>query len=546
MQDAPASDLVLQIHAATRSSTLKQRTGSAPSRTDAVIGALPFSTPAHWEWLPLIDVGTLSGGMTPSKSRSDFWGGEINWLSPKDIKTDDVGESELRITAAGVTATGLQIYPPGCLFIVARSGILKRTLPVAINRLAATANQDMKVLRPFVDGLERYLQIMFKGMTDFILGELVKTGTTVQSLKYEEFERQPVPLPPLAEQYRIVAKVDELMVLCDQLEAAQVERESRRDALRAASLHRLTVVDGDRADRSSDVRFFLQQSPRMVTKGEHVVAVRRAILDLAVRGRLVAQDPCDEPASELLRRVQSQKSVAKPGTTGKDWMVGVTTGVQAAFPPPPGWAWSRIGAAVERVTVGYVGPMTAHYVGNGVPFLRSQNVRANQFRPEGLIAISPEFHARIGKSAVKPGDVVVVRSGNVGVACVVPDYLADANCSDLVIIKNPAALVPSFLSIYLNSLAAVHVAAGAVGIALTHFNTRSVATMPVPIPPLAEQHRIVSKVEELMAVCDEFERALASAQTERARLLDALLHGALDESRAPVSEHAAVTAGRAR
>jgi len=197
---------------------------------------MPFATRAHWRIVPLSEVGTLSGGMTPSKSRSDFWEGEIPWLSPKDIKADELFGSELKITPAGAEATGLQIYPTGCLFIVARSGILKRTLPVGINRVPATANQDMKVLRPFVPEMDRYLQIMFRGMTDYILAELVKTGTTVQSLKYQEFAEQPVPIPPLAEQHRIVAKVDELMVVCDKLEDAQKERELHRDALLDALL----------------------------------------------------------------------------------------------------------------------------------------------------------------------------------------------------------------------------------------------------------------------------------------------------------------------
>jgi type I restriction enzyme S subunit len=98
----------------------------------------------------------------------------------------------------------------------------------------------MKVLVPFLDGQERYLQIMFRGLTEFLIQGLVKTGTTVQSLKYAEFEQQPFPLPTLAEQRRIVARVDELMTLCDHLEAVRAERESRRDRLAASSLARLS------------------------------------------------------------------------------------------------------------------------------------------------------------------------------------------------------------------------------------------------------------------------------------------------------------------
>jgi type I restriction enzyme S subunit len=205
--DEPASELLRQFqteeeHLIEEGKIRKQEPLQPVNDAD-----LPFAVPRHWIWLRLCEIGSLSGGMTPSKNRSDYWEGEINWFSPKDIKSDELLESELKITPVGVTETGLNLYPPGCLFMVARSGILKRTFPVAINRIEATVNQDLKVLKPFMKGLERYLQIMFRGMTDFILSTLVKTGTTVQSLKYEEFELQPIPLPPLSEQHRIVAKV---------------------------------------------------------------------------------------------------------------------------------------------------------------------------------------------------------------------------------------------------------------------------------------------------------------------------------------------------
>ena len=188
-----------------------------------------------------------------------------------------------------------------------------------INRVKATVNQDLKVLNPFIEGLERYLQIMFRGMTDFILSALVKTGTTVQSLKYEEFELQPFPLPPLAEQHRIVAKVDELMALCDQLEAAKTVREQSRDRLVAACLHRLNSPDDTRETDMPDLpaqqadafrdhaRFVFEHLPRLTARPEHIKQLRQTILNLAVRGKLVPQDLNDEPAAELFKRIQAEK-----------------------------------------------------------------------------------------------------------------------------------------------------------------------------------------------------------------------------------------------
>ncbi|HEB76905.1 MAG TPA: hypothetical protein ENI90_00065, partial [Methylothermaceae bacterium] len=180
-------------------------------------------------------------------------------------------------------------------------------------------------------------------------------------------------------------------------------------------------------------------------------------------------------------------------------------------------------SAAERVTVGHVGSMRNKYVDEGIPFLRSQNVRENHFEPAGLKFISQDFHRKLEKSTLKPGDIVVVRSGNVGVSCVIPEHVTEANCSDLVIIKNPQAVLPKYGAYYMNSVVESVVAAGKVGVALTHFNTRSVAELPLPIPPLAEQHRIVAEVERRLSILRETE-AQVEANLQRAeRLRQAIL-----------------------
>ena len=235
--DAPVGDLIGALSAAKKQRLNKGRRPAVAEGAVQVEVERPVVVPDHWAWVPLNEIGGLSGGMTPSKAKAVFWDGDVNWFSSKDIKPDELTESELKITREGVKATGLQLYSSGCLVMVTRSGILKHTFPVSILRVEGTVNQDLKVLSPFVGGLERYLQIMLRGLNGFIITSLVKTGMTVQSLKFEEFSLQPFPLPPLAEQKRIVAKVDELMALCDRLEAQQQERETRHASLARASLY---------------------------------------------------------------------------------------------------------------------------------------------------------------------------------------------------------------------------------------------------------------------------------------------------------------------
>ena len=123
----------------------------------------------------------------------------------------------------------------------------------------------------------------------------------------EKIEQLPFPLPPLAEQHRIVAKVDELMALCDRLEEARKTREETRDRLTAASLARLTAPDTTPEDFPTHAAFALEALPALTTRPDQINALRQTILNLAVRGNLVKQDPADEPASQLLKRIEEQR-----------------------------------------------------------------------------------------------------------------------------------------------------------------------------------------------------------------------------------------------
>jgi len=372
--------------------------------------------------------------------------------------------------------------------------------------------------------LPKYLVLFLRSDEAQASINAMKTGSSESGLNLtqDRFSDLQVRFGSLSEQQSTVTMVDKLMWLCDRLEAARQTRETTRDKFAAASLARLNAPDPETF--RDDARFALDALPALTARADQIKQLRQTILSLAVRGKLVPQDPNDEPASVLVARFAAKKS---KGRKGRDWSQGTGSQRTPAFDPPLGWCWTTIDETAQRVTVGYVGPMRDQYVAKGVPFLRSQNVRANKFREDGLIYISPAFHQKIIKSVLTPGDVVVVRSGNVGTACVIPSTIKEANCSDLVIVQKPECVLPEFLCFYLNSLAAAHVEEGAVGVALTHFNTKSLATMPLALPPLAEQRRIVAKVDELMTLCERLEASLATADDTRRRLLEALLAEAL-------------------
>lgn len=179
---------------------------------------------------------------------------------------------------------------------------------------------------------------------------------------------------------------------------------------------------------------------------------------------------------------------------------------------PAGWRWTTFGEVCQRVTVGHVGKMVNEYQAEGIPFLRSLNVRELRFEPQDLKFVSRAFHDRLSKSSLHPGDIVVVRSGLVGTACVIPSDLKEANCSDLVIARPGPDLVPEFGAIYVNApQMKAHISNVKVGSTQAHFNTRSMQTAPLLAPPVEEQYEIVRMVHGLLAMANRL-----LAQTERA------------------------------
>jgi type I restriction enzyme S subunit len=318
----------------------------------------------------------------------------------------------------------------------------------------------------------------------------LQTGTSYPAVRNRDVFAQPIVLAPAREQQRIAAKLDAALSRIANGEKAVHHALQRLEGHRAAVLHAAVIGELTRAWRKAH----LKNKKAKPETGEDLLQ------------RLLAARRTRWEEAEL-------KRLRAPGKTPKNdkWKSRYTEPVapiRKRLPEIPStWVWASVEQVSTRVTVGYVGPMKSEYVPKGVPFLRSQNVRPNRFEPEGLLFIRPEFHAKLAKSRIVPGDVVVVRSGLVGTACVIPDILGEANCSDLVLIQGPL-VQPHFISFYMNSAAQRHVEAGKVGIALTHFNTASVAALPIPLPPVAEQTEIIREVERRLSAADRLATSL--------------------------------------
>ena len=174
---------------------------------------IPFDIPDNWTWAKLLDLGGFSSGKTPDMSEPTYWqNGNVQWFTSKDMKTKYLTESQLKITE--LAAGDMTLYPANTLLWVVRSGILKSSLPICILKQPATINQDIKAYQLYQSDMIDYVYYMLKGMEAIILDNYVKRITTVHSLKFDELiSKLAIPIPPLAEQKRIVAKINEVFVM---------------------------------------------------------------------------------------------------------------------------------------------------------------------------------------------------------------------------------------------------------------------------------------------------------------------------------------------
>lgn len=157
----------------------------------------------------------------------------------------------------------------------------------------------------------------------------------------------------------------------------------------------------------------------------------------------------------------------------------------------------RLGDIAAEVTVGHVGPMVDEYGNDGIPFLRSLNVRPHRIDLADIKYIGREFHERLRKSSLRPGDVVTVRTGKPGQTAVIPAWLPNANCSDLVITRPGPQLDSRWLSYYLNWITDTHIAGHLVGAVQQHFNVRSAQSIVLDLPELSEQRAIAEVLGSL-------------------------------------------------
>jgi type I restriction enzyme S subunit len=181
----------------------------------------PFEVPAQWRWARLGAFGGMLGGGTPTKSNPAFWKGKIPWVSPKDMKRAYIDDAEDHISPAAIEDSAAKLIPSGSLLFVVRGMILAHSFPVALTTREVTINQDMKALVPVVPETREFLLRACWAARPRVLARVERSSHGTCRLGTEVVEQLAIPVPPLAEQARIVKKADSLMAMLDELSVKQ-------------------------------------------------------------------------------------------------------------------------------------------------------------------------------------------------------------------------------------------------------------------------------------------------------------------------------------
>jgi len=446
---------------------------------------LPFDVPETWEWVRLHSLGTFSGGKTPSMSNSKFWhDGNIPWVSAKDMKSKSITSSAMMLTSAA--ADTMKVYEPRTIVMVVRSGILKRQLPLAFLATPATINQDLKAFELYDKDISDYIYFAIKAFEMHILFELVKAVTTVDSLKFDEFRDLLIPIPPPHEQQRIVQNLFRIEQLVEKYDTAE---------------QKLTTLNGSFPD-----------------------ALKKSILQAAVQGKLVEQDPHDEPTSVLLERIRAEReqlirdkkikrskneSVIFRRDNSHYEKLGETERCidnEIPFDVPDNWAWVRLENLCKYIQRGK-SPKYSDV--KKYPIIAQKCNQWSGFSIEKAKFIEPASLASYVEERIVQDDDLLWNSTGLGTLGRIAIYKTALNPYELAVADSHVSVIRPLklaaLSEYLYSYFANPTVQSVIELQSDgttkqkELATSTIRSYLVPLPPIAEQRRIVARIESLLA-----------------------------------------------
>jgi len=429
----------------------------------------PFDIPDSWEWCKLGWIGDWGAGATPAKGNPEYYdNGTIPWLRTGELNNAFVYDSEIKVTPKALEKCSLRMCNVGDVLIAMYGATIGK---VAIAGIELTTNQACCACTPYEIYNKYLLYYLMASKKTFIeMGE----GGAQPNISREKIIAFPFPLPPLAEQKRIVAKIEELLPKVEEYGKAQEELDKLNEEL-----------------------------PEKLKK---------SVLQEAISGKLVPQDPNDEPASVLLERIREEKKrLVKVGKLKKkDLEETPISEDEKPFEIPESWEWVRLSSISKTITKGTTprGGKVA-YSAAGIGFLRAENVVGfDKLDLSSMKYVTDEEHKGfLSRSILEANDLLITIAGTLGRTALVREC-------DLPLNANQAVSLVRLVNAKTLSLLYVIYVLNAPSVQIILTNQKKVTAIPnltleiigdciIPLPPLAEQKRIVAKIKQLLHEIDK-------------------------------------------
>ena len=426
----------------------------------------PFEIPEGWMWVRLGNCGSWSAGATPSRTKSEYYGGTIPWLKTGDLNDGIILEVPETITNLALSQTSVRLNPVGSVLMAMYGATIGK---LGILEIPSTTNQACCACIPYNGVYNKFLFFFLLISRDSFIK--MGAGGAQPNISKEKIVNFLMPLPPLAEQKRIVAKIEELLPLVDRYEQAWTKLED-----------------------------FNRRFPE---------DMKKSILQQAIQGKLVEQRPEEGTAQELYEQIQAEKQrLIKEGKLKKEKPLPEITEEEKPFEIPEGWMWVRIGDVVSKITDG-----THHSPPNSeegeYKYITAKNIKDSGIDLKNITYVSKAIHDEIySRCNPDKGDVLLIKDGaTTGVVTVNNIEEPFSMLSSVALLKLTHGIFAWYLVYVLRSnLFYKNIRSQMKGTGITRITLKQIVPLAIPLPPFDEQKRIVERLEELLAVCERLKQ----------------------------------------
>lgn len=520
-KDEPASVLLKKIRAEKDRLIAEGKIKRDKPLAEIAEDEKPFELPCGWEWVHLTALAEqITKGTTPTTFGHSYASEGVNFVKIENIDRGRLNLAQMTDFIAPETheiMSRSQLSAGDVLFSIA--GTIGKTAVVLEEDLPANTNQALAIIKGAAKHVnQRFLLLAL----DSFVSNKVKgkaRGGAMNNISLGDLSVLLMTIPPLAEQSRIVVRVEELMRVCDALDAKGKIEAAQHAQLVSTLLGTLTGSDTPEALAANWQRV-ASHFDLLLDRPQAVDAFEQTILQLAVRGLLVPQDPKDEPASVLLQKIRAEKDrLILQGKIKRDKPLAAIADEEKPFAVPMGWEWAPLQHLGYTQTGTTPDKKNPELFGTWIPFIKPGDISSNfvDYDNEGLSERGLQDSGRLAPA----GSILMVCIGTIG-----KSNLIARNCSFNQQINSltPLCCRPEYVSLFMRNPSFQAEAWGrSSSTTIAILNKGKWEGIAIALPPLAEQSRIVTRVEALRRLCADLRQRLSASQTTQARLAEALV-----------------------